>query len=759
MVGLLAYVVVAAMQDTSGTVRVRDTSTYATPALRAMIAEASERNRRVPDGLRSYRARIGSEVAIVLRRPDGVEGAVSVEQFAGSARWDRTGAYEQHVDGYRAQQSAPTLSVLSFMRNAWTIPVLYGNRIALFFSIDSARTAKATEGGASQARREPARAPRPPMVAFHPLADDREGHYRYRGGDTVLTVRVGGRTIPIVRVHVEPTRPAAGSVIVFRGDLDLDVSRHQLVRMRGYFQQITARSEERGAGLIGRALSHAIVGIGYIELVNAEIEGAYWLPTYQRLEVQAAVGLAGDDRTIMRIVTRFGDYALNGDTVPALVALPAPGVAADTLNARPHRLTFAPRDSMNRPRSWPAPVGSTTAAVSSDDFDDLAPERWRSSGPPRAELRAERLLDILRYDRVEGLYTGAGGRLRLRDAAPGVEVRGSAGYAWAERTVRGYGTVLRDRGSWISSLRAGRTLDPTNDFLTPFDSTSALAAFFSNDDFDWVDRRFATLSLEGRVGGARKYAAIVETGPASDRPERTRVRRAPFPIAMDTTFRANRGVDAGSYWRSAATLVYRPDVAAELVRPGVGASLSYERADGGPRFARVSGRLVGRASWSELAGSARLDAGALVGRGRPPQRLFEVGGGSAGLPSYDYKQFAGDRAALARVAVWRSLPFLTAPLRFGPFVIPGPSPALAVGTTAGWVGASSDETRAALRRLAVCEPLAGDPCGTTLLRPSVPTDRVRADVEVGVRLFGGALFLGVARPVDRSGRWRGRVGV
>jgi hypothetical protein len=53
-------------------------STYASPALRALVARASARNAVVPRGLDSYRVSIESELSILLRRPDGTEGATQI---------------------------------------------------------------------------------------------------------------------------------------------------------------------------------------------------------------------------------------------------------------------------------------------------------------------------------------------------------------------------------------------------------------------------------------------------------------------------------------------------------------------------------------------------------------------------------------------------------------------------------------------------------------------------------------------------------
>ena len=43
----------------------------------------------------------------------------------------------------------------------------------------------------------------------------------------------------------------------------------------------------------------------------------------------------------------------------------------------------------------------------------------------------------MKFDRVQGLYTGMGAVLRLRDAAPGLTLRAAAGWAWNEKSARG----------------------------------------------------------------------------------------------------------------------------------------------------------------------------------------------------------------------------------------------------------------------------------------------------------------------------------
>src|SRR4030095_7951340 len=95
----------------------------------------------------------------------------------------------------------------------------------------------------------------------------------------------------------------------------------------------------------------------------------------------------------------------------------------------------------------------------------------------------------------EGPYTGIAGEAVLRDEAPGIVARGNLGWSWAEATIRGRASVERQRGRMWPIVRAGRSLDLTNDFREPFDSGSTLGALFSVDDYDYVDRRSALVGL------------------------------------------------------------------------------------------------------------------------------------------------------------------------------------------------------------------------------------------------------------------------
>ena len=684
-------------------------------AVRALVDSAAERNRLVPPGLGGYRARLESEISIGNRRAEGMEMAISIEQVATTLTWDRTGAYTQEVVGYRTQAIAANPSTLGFFRSGWAIPSLYGNRLALLFGRDT------SEGGARRSQRYG----RDPLFAVHPLAADRARYYRFAGGDTVQILRTATRTVPIVRVAVTLAPDVPDRSVVFVGDLDLDASRHHLVRMRGYFAVVGGPKPRfdlvRDAGL---------QGIAYVEAVNAEVDGEFWLPSYQRFEAQASSPTAGESRAVFRIVTQVRDRILT--RVPTGVEVGSPG---DTLAVRPFRLIVGAPDSVSAFRDWARQLGAMTSETSTEDFRDVAPDRFNPAGPPRARIETERFGDFFRVNRVEGVFTGVGGVLRFRDAAPGLTLRAALGYAWAERTARGRLVLERRRDDRQLALRLQRSLDLTNDFRSPFDSGATIGGLFGRDNYDYVDRQTATVQLLRLLGDERQAQLRVETGIAEDRATVTHLARG--PIGGRAFARANRAVTPGRYQRTMVTFDLRPDVTLEYLRPGIGARLLYERGDGELAYQRAEARLTARTNRGPFSYAARLDLG-VTSPDAPPQQLFELGQ-NQNLPGYDYKEFAGDQAVVFRTWAAVTLPIWRAPLHVVDRIwLPPIAPAIALGLQSGWTRASTPDALATVTTLG-----------------SVPTGHPRASASLTLRGFGGAVGVGIARTLDQPGpvRW------
>lgn len=703
-------------------------SVYSSSALREFIARAAVQNRAPPLSLTGYNATVESELALILRDSLGRELVGQIEQLAARAEWERNGRYELHVVGFRSQSLGTPYSALTFTR-MYTVPTLYGNRLILGMNDGIPRSRADTQAARKRLQRDTA-VGRDRFRAVHPLATDRDAFYRFTGGDTVATVYSNGRRIRLVRVVAEPVKRATSNFGAFRGELTFDADRHHLVRMRGRLDFITTRKDP----LFVR--STGAVAMAYMEFENAEINGQYWLPHYQRSELQAQMGLLGDTRPIYRIVSRFRDYQLfeNGDTVVTLGEM-------DTIPRTRSKLSFASTDSVSRYGAWRENLGTASGRVGGDDFDDLAPDVWRPTGKPRVDYWPRRMEDILRYNRIEGMFVGAGASVRLRDKMPGLSARGSAGYALEEQAVRGGGSVTLARGKWIYGTRLERTLASTNDFLLSLESGLSIGPLFSGvDDHDYVDRVIGALSVTRVIKDVDRAILTFESAYLGDRWRPARLKNG---VLGSQPFRPNRPSMNGNYARYTAKLEWHPKVTGETLAPGLGAQLSYELASGDLDSHRAEVRLAARQYWRGFVFASRVDAGAVkgalaAGTGTmiPPQVMYELGGGYI-LPSYSYKEFGGDRAAVGRGLGAYHFPFLRAPRRLGPLILPGISPGVGAGVQAGWAEASSQPARDALALLG-----------------STPTGRIRATADFRFTLLSGAIGAGVARPIDKPGEWK-----
>ena len=726
-------------------------SAYTSTALRDLVDRAADRNRVSPPDLLAYRANVESEIAVLMRRADGEEVAVSIEQAQNHVQWQRSGEFTQHVTAYRSRVAGPAISAFAFLRKPWTIPTLYGNQLSLLFGQDSSLGPLREDDAGSRPRT---------TLAVHPFSTRRNQVYTFSGGDTVAVIRTRERAVTIVRVLVEPLlEQIEAPVVVFRGEINLDAELGEIVRMRGQFVTLGRRGPQRQ-----RLLVLPMSVTAYVDLESVLIGGRYWLPRHQRIERHVDVSALAEGRSVFRIVSRFAEHRItessaddvnlsNAELLAAIGAIAT--VALETQPAR--QLTVATRDSLSQTRTWTLPLGEATAQLRGDDFTDVSGAPTKRSASVTS--RGQRLADVVHFNRVEGWSTGAAVEASAENWAPRLRLRANAGWAWTEEALRGRIEVMRsgERGSWSAGARLGRTLDITNDFTAPHDSGgSLLAALFGVDRYDYVDRNAATawfnLQLVPRVATLR-----LESGIAEDRPARARLTRGLLP--SDEPFGPNRGVDPGTYARTALVAEWNPGVTGSALASGVGALLRYEAATGQTNWQRSTLRITAREDVGRFGLGALIDAGALMSQNAPPQQLFELGG-EPSFPGFDYKEFAGDRALAAHWRALYRLQVLRSPLRFlGCTCLTAPSPDVAVTVHGARLWADGATTMASIARLgAIGDRVGYEPAAPGESAPvSRPTDGWRGSVELGVRLFGGAVTIGTVRVLESGSPWRASV--
>lgn len=381
------------------------------------------------------------------------------------------------------------------------------------------------------------------------------------------------------------------------------------------------------------------------------------------------------------------------------------------------------------------------------EFDDLAPPEWnnteRTSG---IRFSPRNVGDVFRFNRIEGLFTGVAVRKQFSRSLYG---RGAVGWAWSEGTARGMLGAENRRGRITTGVRLERALAHTNDFQLPFSWGSALTALLgSRDDFDYLDRKSATLYAARRLGAKQRSFARIEFGLARDNAVQQNISKG-FFVAKGQGFRPNRGIREGGYFASSASLELNPEVSGLFVNRGVGARLLYSGADGGISWHRVELRTAARREVGPFQLFARGDFGTLIGP-PAPQALFEIGE-SEGLSAYGYKEFAGDRVALGRAVLGYTFPFLRAPIHLpSRLILPGIAPGVAAGIHAGWTEVSSPAAERAVLELGTFT----DPVTGVAVPLSRPTDGIRASAEFLLTFFSGSVAVGVTRQIDRSGPWK-----
>ena len=711
----------------------REASDGTPPEVRALVDSAAQRNFEArPTRVRTIAE---TEIAIVARRASGRYEIVSVQQQASSLDWTRDSVAQQHIIGYRAEQVGLTFAMTRAYRAGWIVPYLGGDRIQLRLADPASATKleKALDPIVRFARRflaEPET-----LATVHPLARDGYRFYDYPRVDTIRERTPAGDSVDLLRIFVRQRPGVSPGTSLFNGEVDVDPRSLLIAHVRGRVE--IARS---GVVKVVDATSDRGRVIALLDMWNAPEQDGFRVPVMERIDIVTG-GVAGEAAQLVRFVTHFTRREVV-DPRP-----PPPDAPHRTLR---YQVTYAPLDSQSAYSAWAMPIGIASRDAQALSLDDYYPDRMRLDGPPRFGFRGGTSYDVFRYNKVEGLFTGLFMAWYARDALPGFSARSALGYAWSEETWRGYlGAGLR-RGGWYTNAEWRRYIDPTNDFRSPFDSGGVWSPlFWSSDNYDYVDRRITRLAVEKAVT-PRGTAFRLEVGAARDAETIKHREKGMF----FGPFRPNRIVDPGDYVRTIAHVEWNPDVQADLTRERFGGVLRYERADGDLDYQRTEATLIARYDIKSVLLIGRAYGGAITGT-VPTQQLFEIGS-TQNLPGYDYKAFAGDRAWIARATAAYKIPIWRSPFPFvAGFVIPAIAPELDFGLQTGMAWASDDQARDAVRRLG---DKVDDATGEVLIDPetnqpvpaSVPTEALRATASLGFKLLSGALYAGVAMPIDAT---------
>lgn len=504
-----------------------DTVPFASPATRALIERAIERHRAGDAEVRDYAARFRYRLSFGLgrRRWSRVPNA-AVEEQEGTVQWVAPNDVRVEILGRRQQARSKEMTLASNLDRPWFIPRSLGDSIRVVGNEI------------------------PRQAALHPLAVEGPAWYRYRLTDSLQISTREGKRIKLLGVDVLPTRIGTSLVA---GRLWLDAASAELVRFSfrfvGTALWISPEEDTEGDSAKARRLNRIA---NRILTLDADLEYAlqeerYWMPYRQVVAGRVELPWFGEVVIPFEARTTFEEYSVNtGRSIPFAIELPDSVMDPDSVQA----LLWARRDSLREERRrrrreggeppedasardhagrWAggryeihrAPADSlkaysawTDSLVLSDDpiadrqVLEVQSDLERMTVALPAELTGrrthgftwERLVEAIRFNRVQGAVPGLGYEVRL----PGdgfTTLRGEARFGLSDERLVGTLTLRREApgARWtLAGYREVRSNDPLARANRLGNSLNAL--FVGHDDADYHLSHGARLTRESSLG-------------------------------------------------------------------------------------------------------------------------------------------------------------------------------------------------------------------------------------------------------------------
>ena len=497
----------------------------------------------------------------------------------------------------------------------------------------------------------------------HPLSATGLEVYDFAIHDS-LQIRLGPRVLDVYEVKVRPKDDRQPRAV---GAVYIDRETGEVVRMAFSFTR---------AALIDKDLEDVSV-----VLENALIEGRFWLPRRQEIEIRRTGSwLDYPARGIIRGRWEICCYEVNRGipasyfTGPEIVMAPA---VERTLHPFPfvgHILDSLPPD---------------VRAVTDEDVQKVQEEARalvRAQALARSRnfaFSARHVSDIARFNRVEGLGLGSG---FLQRVGAGFAVAASGRYGFSDEQFKGRGALEYRTGAGSSLMLAAERQyrDVSDEQETSLVRNTIAAQEFGSDYTDTYDARAVSLSGSvARLGWRPSFELAYE------RHEPLAVHARPARGSFEPT------IPALSLHESRLTLGL--DRGATLTFAGyeLGAHLSISAIRRASPSSSQPGDFLRPSLGLDLQkpfGSSRLllhtiAAGIFTGDALPAQHLVYLGGPTSD-PGYEFHEFVGRGGVSQRIEYRFLAPFFGIPLgRFGH--APG-TITLAPFATAVWIDRSAD---------------------------------------------------------------------
>lgn len=561
-------------------------------------AIAARRHAWADSSLRSFGAYAEGHVTYLAEFGTGGEQAVRADQIALQVRWQKDRGSLQTLVGRRETSWMPSriryhVDHLSlFLEN-------FGDRISV--------------GEGDEVR-----------DVRHPVSAAGSAFYEQRLVDS-LSLRINETWTRVYRIEVRPRCPDDPGLV---GILDIDRETHAIARIAAGFTRASY-------------VDPTVTGVS-LELENALVDGRYWLPAAQRVEIRRQVRwlelpFAGTIRTDYRILeydlrTALQPPVRRGDLVVSL--------------AQPELERYAGwrLEEMSRPGA-PTKADSARFEAIRRRAVEVAAGRYLE-GSSRLRAWMPDVSSGVRYRRAEGLLLGAGVTYALDGTR---SVSGWGGYAFGRQRPEWLLAVSQQVGP--ASVRLSGFLNRQADvgpMVAEAGIISTVDAAFRGDD--WLDPYWtdgAWLTVEGavwqgvgliRVAYERHASAALEGLPVGGvEPRPVREIRSGTDLRAELQLDRPLGPALGASWEAHLT--------SQL---SGGGDFGYTRWVAG----LVARPVTPRAAWRwEGAAAAGLSTGTT-----PEQRVFLLGGRGT-VPGFAFRAWGGDRMAYGTAAVTRSVAY------------------------------------------------------------------------------------------------------
>ncbi len=698
-------------------------SHYADSATAQLIARARERHIQQDAAVHDYQATLVTRLdASVGRGTFARLFPLLADEQTSQLTWQAPNDVKVVTLGRRYRTAYRSLDVGSSWTRPWFVPRFLGDSIRLLSDEDF-----------------------PERAAVHPLSPGAGAFYDYSINDS-LTLSLPGRTVRAIGVRVTPVVADASLVA---GELWLDARTAETVRLSFVFvgrrlwvdsigptRSDTAKADRQDA-LVERILR-----------VSADLEYGlydqrYWLPYRQAITLDVQLPWFKNLVLPVHFITTFSEVRVNQHQPIVFASLPADTTERGS-HHRGHTTTRCgeslavgvtaggsadrrredcitqgtwtggrfevdvPRDSVLLAyRGWTDSLNFDLTDADAERLEEFRKDVLNTlaqlpdslTGQRKFGFAFDRLTDIWRYNRAEGLSLGVG--YEWRPGIPFVSVLAKARYAFTDRRLQGLLAVRRDGASsrWEATLfREMRDADRMAPGLSFSNSVTAL--LLARDDGDYVFMQGGELSYQRALGSAVDLTLQARIADES----------APRSLAHDGfnellggkgAFAPNGPVAPGRYVVSSAEVT------------GGGLQFDWRAGLEGTTGDRAQGRgWIGATARTAPASALGVTVSGWAGMGAGdsiPQREFRLGGLKT-LRGYPAGAFRGGSAWTASVDV-----------------------SYAGGMLAPVVFADAGQVAPKLARF---------------------TGQPAVSYGAGLSLLGGVVRLDVARPVGPNATWR-----